>query len=219
MPYSVLLVEDDPLIGQGLELGLRSRGFGLTWLDKGRDVQRLLREQPFDVLVLDLGLPDIDGIDLLQQIRQASSDIPIIVLTARDSVKNRITGLDHGADDYVTKPASTDELAARIRAVARRNSGRSTEILRVGPVELNPLSHELQKDGQLIPLTPTEYLLIEALMRKEGAVVSVESLLGVLEGADRETTPQAIQVHIHSLRKKLDAELIQTVRGMGYRLG
>ena len=109
MPYSVLLVEDDPLIGQGLELGLRSRGFRLTWLDKGQHVLSLLRDQPFDVLVLDLGLPDIDGIELLQQIRQAKIDIPIIVLTARDSIKNRITGLDHGADDYVTKPASTDE--------------------------------------------------------------------------------------------------------------
>jgi DNA-binding response OmpR family regulator len=219
VPYAVLLVEDDPLIGQGLELGLRSRGFELTWLDKGGDVQRVLSQHPFDVLVLDLGLPDIDGIDLLQQIRQASNDIPIIVLTARDSIKNRIVGLDYGADDYVSKPVSTDELAARIRAVARRKSGRSTETLRVGTYVLNPLSRELHKQDQPVSLTPTEYLLIEALMRKEGVVVSVESLLRIVDDAGNESTAQAIQVHIHSLRKKLDAELIQTVRGVGYRLG
>jgi len=219
VPYAVLLVEDDPLIGQGLELGLRSRGFALTWLDKGRDVHRVLNQQPFDVLVLDLGLPDIDGIDLLQEIRQASNDIPIIVLTARDSIRNRITGLDHGADDYVTKPASTDELAARIRAVARRKSGRSTETLRVRTYELHPLSHELYNAGHRVLLTPTEYILIESLMRKEGVVISIDTLLSVLEDAGHESTAQAIQVHIHSLRKKLDAELIQTVRGVGYKLG
>lgn len=219
MPYAVLLVEDDPLIGQGLELGLRSRGFDLRWLDKGRDVQRTLIDNQIDVLVLDLGLPDIDGIDLLQQIRQASNDIPIIVLTARDSIKNRITGLDYGADDYVCKPVSTDELAARIRAVARRKSGRSTETLRVRTFVLNPLSRLLHKQDQPVALTPTEYLLIEALMRKQGVVVSVESLLRILDDNGHESTAQAIQVHIHSLRKKLEAELIQTVRGLGYRLG
>ena len=219
MPYSVLLVEDDPLIGQGLELGLRSRGFLLTWVDRGRNVLSLVRDQPFDVLVLDLGLPDIDGIELLQQIRQAKIDIPIIVLTARDSIKNRITGLDHGADDYVTKPASTDELAARIRAVARRKGGRSNETLNIGRLELNPLSRELLKEGQPVQLTPIEYLIVETLMRKEGVVVSIDSLLHVLEDATHESSIQSIQVHIHSLRKKLDPEIITTVRGAGYRLG
>ena len=219
MSYSVLLVEDNPLIGQGLELGLRSRGFGLTWVDKGLSVQQLLQEQSFDVLILDLGLPDIDGIDLLQQIRQTSIDIPIIVLTARDSINNRITGLDHGADDYVTKPTSTDELAARIRAVARRHSGRSTEIMRASSLELNPLSRELKNAGQLVSLTPIEFLIIETLMRKKGSVVSIDALLQVLEDAVHESTAQSIQVHIHSLRKKLSAEIITTVRGTGYRLG
>ena len=178
-----------------------------------------MNEHSFDVLVLDLGLPDIDGIDILQQIRQASNDIPIIVLTARDSVKNRVVGLDHGADDYVSKPVSTDELAARIRAVARRKSGRSTETLCVGTFVLNPLSRELHKQDQPVSLTPTEYLLIEALMREEGIAVSVESLLRIVDDAGHKSTAQAIQVHIHSLRKKLDAELIHTVRGVGYRLG
>lgn len=219
MSYSVLLVEDDPLIGQGLELGLRSRGFGLTWLVKGASVPSLLREKAFDVLVLDLGLPDVDGMDLLQQIRHQANNIPIIVLTARDSVKNRIAGLDHGADDYVTKPTSTDELAARIRAVARRHSGRSSEIVRVGTVELNSLSRELQQDGRVVPLTPIEYLLMEMLMQKKGMVVSVETFLHILADANHDTSPQAIQVHIHSLRKKLGAALISTVRGVGYRLG
>lgn len=219
MPYSVLLVEDDPLIGQGLELGLRSRGFGLTWLDKGAAVPSLLREQTFDVLVLDLGLPDVDGIDLLQQIRRQANNIPIIVLTARDSVKNRIAGLDHGADDYVIKPTSTDELAARIRAVARRHSGRSSEILRVGTVELNSLSRELRQNGRVVSLTPIEFLLMEMLLQKEGMVVSIATFLHMLDAADHETSPQAIQVHIHSLRKKLGAALISTVRGVGYRCG
>ncbi len=219
MAYSVLLVEDDPLIGQGLELGLRSRGFDLTWLDKGQGVLRMLVEQAFDVLVLDLGLPDIDGIELLQQIRQAQINIPIIVITARDTIQNRITGLDYGADDYVTKPASTDELAARIRAAARRNSGRSHETFRVGTLELNALSRELLRDGQPIPLTPIEYLVIETLMHKQHIVVSIDVLLGTLENAAHESTVQSIQVHMHSLRKKIAPEIITTVRGAGYRLG
>lgn len=219
LAYSILLVEDDPLIGQGLQLGLRSRGFELTWLDKGRDVQRRLVKQPFDVLVLDLGLPDIDGLELLQQIRKQQINIPIIVLTARDTIQNRITGLDHGADDYVTKPASTDELAARIRAVARRSSGRSHETLRIGTLELNALSRELLRDGQTISLTPIEYLIIDTLIRKQGTVVSVDLLLHNLENAAHESTVQSIQVHMHSLRKKLAPETITTVRGAGYRLG
>jgi two-component system response regulator QseB len=219
VPYSVLLVEDDLLIGQGLELGLRSRGFGLTWVDKGQGVLRLLQEHTFDTLILDLGLPDIDGIDLLKQIRQASIDIPIIVLTARDSIKNRVTGLDHGADDYVTKPVSTDELAARIRAAARRGSGRSNEILKVGRLLLNPLSKELLHDEKPVSLTPTEYLIIETLIRKEGEVVFIGTLLSMLDDIGHESTSQAIQVHVHSLRRKLGADLITTVRGSGYRLG
>ena len=218
MPYSVLLVEDDPLIGQGLELGLQSRGFRLTWLDKGLGVQQLLQEQLFDVLVLDLGLPDIDGIDLLQRIRLTSIDIPIIVLTARDSVQNRITGLDHGADDYVIKPTSTDELAARIRAAARRSGGRSSETLRFGQLALDLLSRKLQSDGKLIQLTPNEFLIIEILMRKMGEIVHMETILNVLENSAQESSPQSIQVHIHSLRKKLGAQMIKTVRGVGYRL-
>jgi DNA-binding response OmpR family regulator len=219
VPYSVLLVEDDQLIGQGLELGLRSRGFRLTWLDKGQGVLRLLQEQSFDTLILDLGLPDIDGIDLLKQIRQVSIDIPIIVLTARDSIKNRVTGLDHGADDYVTKPVSTDELAARIRAAARRGSGRSNESLSVGQLVLNPLSKELLHDEKPVPLTPIEYLIIETLILKESEVVSINTLLSMLEDIGHDSTAQAIQVHIHSLRRQLGADVITTVRGSGYRLG
>lgn len=219
MAYSVLLVEDDPLIGQGLELGLRSRGFELTWLDRGEGVQRLLLEQSFNVLVLDLGLPDIDGIELLKQIRKTQIDIPIIVLTARDTVQNRIVGLDHGADDYVSKPASTDELAARVRAVVRRNSVRTDEIFRSGTLELNALSHELLKEGQLVPLTPIEYLIFETLIRTTSVVVSVDALLSKLDNAKHESTPQSIQVHMHSLRKKITPEKITTVRGLGYRLG
>lgn len=219
MAYTVLLVEDDPLIGQGLELGLRTRGFDLTWLDKGLDVKRLLMEHAFDVLVLDLGLPNIDGLDLLQQIRQARIDIPIIVLTARDTVRNRVVGLDHGADDYVTKPASTDELAARIRAVARRSSGRSHETLQLGTLELNALSRELLKEGQVVPLTPIEYLITETLISKQRVVVPVEVLLRMLANTAHESSAQAIQVHMHSLRKKLAPETITTVRGVGYRLG
>lgn len=219
MRYSVLLVEDDPLIGQGLELGLRSRGFGITWLDRGRTVLQLLAAQSFDVVVLDLGLPDIDGIELLQQIRQAQMDIPIVVLTARDSIKNRITGLDHGADDYMIKPASTDELAARIRAAARRNGGRSHEIICVGSLELNALSHKLLNNGQAVSLTPIEYLITETLILKHRAAVSTENLLDVLEGAHYESSAQSIQVHIHSLRKKLAPEVITTIRGTGYRIG
>jgi len=217
--YSVLLVEDDPLIGQGLELGLRSRGFELTWLDKGQGVLIMLAKRAYDVLVLDLGLPDTDGIDLLQQIRRQQINIPIIVLTARDTVQNRVTGLDYGADDYVTKPVSTDELAARIRAVARRNSGRSHEILRAGTLELNALSRELSIDGQAVSLTPTEFLIMETLIRNQRIVVSVDVLLRTLEIAGHESTAQSIQVHMHSLRKKIAPEKITTVRGAGYRLG
>lgn len=218
MSYNVLLVEDDPLIGQGLEFGLESRGFCLVWVNKGSSVPAMLKEQAFDVIVLDLGLPDIDGLTLLQSIRRAQQAVPVIALTARDSIKDRIAGLDSGADDYVIKPASTDELAARIRAVARRRGGRSTEILQAGHLELNTVSREFFSLGEPVSLTPVEYLIIDRLLRNRKAAVSTDTLLQVLEGASYDSTVQSIQVHIHALRKKLPPGTIKTIRGMGYRL-
>ncbi|MFK8078651.1 MAG: response regulator transcription factor [Granulosicoccus sp.] len=219
MPYSLLLIEDDALIGQGLELGLGARGYHVVWLQQGIPAIAQLQHQHFDVLILDLGLPDIDGIDLLCRIRNKPIDTPVIVLTARDSQQSLITGLDQGADEYLIKPVSTDEIAARIRSLLRRIAGHSSSTLTHQGLTMDTLSRKVNFNNEPIALTPIEFSLIEILLTHAGKAVSADRLIAILEQSSTETTLQSIHVHVHSLRKKFGHDMIKTIRGSGYLIG
>lgn len=215
----ILLAEDDALLGDGLRNGLRQHGFQVDWVRDGEAAQRELRAQPYAAAVLDLGLPRLDGLDVLAQIRQAGVTVPVLVLTARDGVPDRIKGLDLGADDYVVKPIDLDELAARLRALVRRAHGQPTEVLRAwGGVSLDVSARSVSKDGQAVTLSTREFDLLQAMVLNAGRVLSREQLEQHLYAWGQEVESNAIEVHIHHLRRKLGSDLIQTVRGVGYLL-
>ena len=215
----ILLAEDDALLGDGLRNGLRQHGFQVDWVRDGEAAQRELRAQPYAAAVLDLGLPRLDGLDVLAQIRQAGVTVPVLVLTARDAVPDRIKGLDSGADDYVVKPIDLDELAARLRALVRRAHGQATEVLRAwGGVTLDVSARSVSKDGQSVILSTREFDLLQAMVLNAGRVLSREQLEQHLYAWGQEVKSNAIEVHIHHLRRKLGSDLIQTVRGVGYVL-
>ncbi|MDO9285647.1 MAG: winged helix-turn-helix domain-containing protein [Aquabacterium sp.] len=212
----ILLAEDDTLLGDGLRAGLRQAGFQVDWVRDGAAAERELRAQPYAAAVLDLGLPLMDGLDVLASVRRAGVTVPVLVLTARDAVPDRVRGLDLGADDYVVKPVDLDELAARLRALVRRAHGQPQEQLQVQGVQLDPAGRTVARDGQAVALSTREFDLLHALMLNAGRVLSREQLEQHLYSWGREVESNAVEVHIHHLRKKLGAELIQTVRGVGY---
>ena len=212
----ILLAEDDTLLGDGLRAGLRQAGFQVDWVRDGAAAERELRAQPYAAAVLDLGLPLMDGLDVLASVRRAGTTVPVLVLTARDAVPDRVRGLDLGADDYVVKPVDLDELAARLRALVRRAHGQPQEQLQVQGVQLDPAGRTVARDGQAVALSTREFDLLHALMLNAGRVLSREQLEQHLYSWGREVDSNAVEVHIHHLRKKLGAELIQTVRGVGY---
>jgi two-component system OmpR family response regulator/two-component system response regulator QseB len=212
----ILLAEDDTLLGDGLRAGLRQAGFQVDWVRDGAAAERELRAQPYAAAVLDLGLPLMDGLDVLASVRRAGVTVPVLVLTARDAVPDRVRGLDLGADDYVVKPVDLDELAARLRALVRRAHGQPQEQLQVQGVQLDPASRTVARDGNAVALSTREFDLLHALMLNAGRVLSREQLEQHLYSWGREVESNAVEVHIHHLRKKLGAELIQTVRGVGY---
>lgn len=212
----ILLAEDDTLLGDGLRAGLRQAGFQVDWVRDGAAADRELRAQPYAAAVLDLGLPLMDGLDVLASVRRAGITVPVLVLTARDAVPDRVRGLDLGADDYVVKPVDLDELAARLRALVRRAHGQPQEQLQVQGVQLDPAGRTVARDGQTVALSTREFDLLHALMLNVGRVLSREQLEQHLYSWGREVESNAVEVHIHHLRKKLGAELIQTVRGVGY---
>ena len=212
----ILLAEDDTLLGDGLRAGLRQAGFQVDWVRDGAAAERELRAQPYAAAVLDLGLPLMDGLDVLASVRRAGTTVPVLVLTARDAVPDRVRGLDLGADDYVVKPVDLDELAARLRALVRRAHGQPQEQLQVQGVRLDPAGRTVARDGQAVALSTREFDLLHALMLNAGRVLSREQLEQHLYSWGREVESNAVEVHIHHLRKKLGAELIQTVRGVGY---
>ena len=214
----ILLAEDDPLLGDGLRAGLRQLGFVVDWVRDGAAAERELRAEPYAAAVLDLGLPLKDGMDVLAAIRQAGIALPVLVLTARDAVPERIRGLDVGADDYVVKPVDLDELAARLRALVRRAHGQPQECLSVRDVTLAPAARTVQQAGVEVALSAREFDLLHALMLNAGRVLSREQLEQHLYSWGQEVESNAIEVHVHHLRRKLGAELIQTVRGVGYTL-
>jgi len=214
----VLLAEDDALLGDGLRAGLRQAGFQVDWVRDGLAAERELRAEPYAAAVLDLGLPRRDGLDVLQQIRAEGIALPVLVLTARDAVPERIRGLDHGADDYVLKPVDLDELAARLRALIRRAHGRAPALLAAQDLVLDPAGRQVLQDGRPVTLSTREFDLLQLLMLQAGRVQTRERLEQQLYAWGREVESNALEVHVHHLRRKLGAGVIRTVRGVGYLL-
>lgn len=214
----ILLAEDDPLLGEGLRAGLRQQGFLVDWVRDGEAAQREILAQPYAAAVLDLGLPRKDGMDVLASIRRAGVSMPVLVLTARDAIPDRVRGLDVGADDYVIKPVDLNELAARLRALVRRAHGQPQERLSVQDVVLDPAGRSVRKAGEVVVLAPREFDLLHALMLNVDRVLSREQIEQHLYSWGTEVDSNAVEVHVHNLRRKLGVSLIRTVRGVGYIL-
>lgn len=214
----ILLAEDDAILGDGLRAGLRQQGFQVDWVRDGAAAERELASGVYDAGVLDLGLPLKDGIDVLRALREQKNATPILVLTARDALPDRILGLDTGADDYVLKPVDLLELAARLRSLVRRASGQVQELLVCGTLQLDPSARRVTSDGQAVILSTREFDLLHALMRNARRVMTREQLEQQLYSWGHEVESNTIEVHIHHLRRKVGAALIQTVRGVGYTM-
>ena len=212
----VLLVEDDALLGEGLQAGLRRAGFAVEWLQDGLAADAAVQSESFAACVLDLGLPKLGGLELLKRLRARSDRTPVLVLTSRDLVEDRIRGLDLGADDYVIKPVAVGELSARIRALIRRSQGEAGGLLAVGPVTLDPASHQVRLDGQPVDLSPREFAVLQELLLHAGRVLTKQQLESRLYEWDQSLESNAIEVHVHHLRRKLRPDVITTIRGVGY---
>ncbi|RQH75828.1 response regulator [Pseudomonas aeruginosa] len=215
----VLLTEDDDLIASGIVAGLNAQGLTVDRVASAADTQALLQVARFDVLVLDLGLPDEDGLRLLQRLRQQGVDLPVLVLTARDAVTDRVAGLQAGADDYLLKPFDLRELGARLHTLQRRSAGRCVNIIEHGRLSYDPSTRETWLDGRPVELSRREQALLQALLNNRGRILSGEQLKDSVYGFGDEVESNALNVHIHHLRRKLGNAIVQTVRGLGYRLG
>ncbi|WP_110650813.1 response regulator transcription factor [Salinicola peritrichatus] len=215
----VMLVEDDPLLGEGVVDVLRREQMTPEWLGEGSGVAEALEQSTFDALILDLGLPDIDGLEVLRQLREAQCTIPVLILTARDDVDNRIRGLDGGADDYLIKPFDNGELLARLRALVRRSAGRASPLVICGKLTLDPAAHEIRFDQDVVALGRREHDLLAYLMTHPGQVFTRDQLVEVLYGWDAEVESNVIEVHVHHLRRKFGSDVVTTIRNVGYRLG
>lgn len=214
----LLLAEDDPLIGSGMEQGLRLAGFTVDWVQDGMAAELALEAGSYAALILDLGLPRQDGLHLLAKLRQRGDVLPILVVTARDTVDDRVAGLNLGADDYLVKPFDLNELVARIHALIRRHLGRANPTMRLADLSLDPGSREVRLKGQPLRLSQREFAVLEALMAAPGTVLSREALEEQVYGWDEEVASNAIEVHLHNLRRKLGADWIRNVRGVGYKI-
>ena len=214
----VLVVEDDPMIGRAVTNGLTDAGYAVDWVRDGAAAELALGNGAYDLALLDLGLPRKDGLDVLKTLRRSGSEIPVLVITARDSVADRVAGLDVGADDYLVKPFDLDELLARARAVIRRRSGRTSPRIAHGALVLDPVRREVSFRGEPVELSAREFAVLEALMQEPGAVVSREKLEDAVYGWGSEPGSNTVEVHLHHLRRKLEPGLIRNVRGVGYRV-
>ena len=212
----ILLVEDDELLGDGLAAGLRHCGYYVDWLQDGESARAALATDDYAALVLDLGLPRLDGMAVLRLLRAEGNAIPVLILTARDSTWDKVGGLDSGADDYLVKPVDLDELAARLRALTRRGSGTRAPLLKFRDVELDPAARRVRLLGQPVDISATEFVILEMLMRNVGQVISRAQLESALYGWGEGVESNVVEVHIHHLRRKIGANLIRTVRGVGY---
>ncbi len=214
---NILLLEDDALLGECARVGLLQRGFSVEWAMDISSAKQMLNTNKFECLLLDLGLPDGDGLDFLKGIRSKQNLLPTIIITARYAIEEKIQGLECGADDFVVKPYSLDELAARIKAVVRRREGRATNILDLDGIHLDPTSVFVSKDGETLTLSAMEFRLLQQFLQHAGKIQSRDHLLRALCGEEQEqVSSNLLDVHIHNLRKKIGAERIKTVRGLGY---
>ncbi|MCU1719015.1 response regulator [Pseudomonas sp. 5P_3.1_Bac2] len=214
----VLLVEDDLLLGDGIQLGLRQEGDLVEWLTDGLLAKQALATDEFDLVILDIGLPRYSGLEVLHDLRKSGSKVPVLLLTARDEVADRVKGLDYGADDYLTKPFDFEELLARVRALARRALGRAAPQLVHGNLCLDPSTHTVTVDDDLINLAPREYALLRLLLENKGKVLTRAQLENKLYGWSGDVESNAIEVHVHHVRRKTSNTLIRTIRGMGYTI-
>jgi DNA-binding response OmpR family regulator len=214
----LLVVEDDPLIGRAVVNGLREAGYAVDWVRDGAAAELALSTTVYDLVVLDLGLPRKDGLELLRGLRRAGNDVAVLIVTARDGLADRVTGLDLGADDYLVKPFDLDELLARSRAIVRRRLGRTSPEISYGSLTLDPVRRRVLFRGEVVELSAREFAVLEALMKEPGAVVSREKLEEAVYGWGEEVGSNTVEVHLHHLRRKLEPQVIRNVRGVGYRI-
>ncbi|MCW8956314.1 MAG: response regulator transcription factor [Gammaproteobacteria bacterium] len=212
----LLLVEDDRLLGEGIEMGLKQQAYIVDWLEDGEAAILGILHEDYDAVVLDIGLPKKNGIEVLKEIRRKGRTVPVLILTALDAIEDRVAGLDAGADDYLTKPFDLNELYARIRALIRRSSGRAEAKIIHGELELDPASHQVSLSGKPVELSRREYTVLLELMENRGRVMSRRQLEQGLYGLGEEVESNAVEVHVHHIRKKIASKLIRTVRGVGY---
>jgi DNA-binding response OmpR family regulator len=212
----ILIVEDDPMLGEGLQAGLRQAGFQPEWVKDGEAAWQTLRHESFSAVVLDLGLPKMDGLEVLKRVRANEQKMPVLVLTARDTAQDVIAGLDTGADDYMVKPCDLGELAARLRALIRRAAGAAAPIMQIGALSLDPASREVRYDNNVVELSPREFDLLHELMLNAGKVLTRAQLESKIYPWGEEVESNALEVHVHHLRRKTATEVIKTVRGVGY---
>jgi two-component system response regulator QseB len=213
-----VVVADDAMIGRAVVAGLHDGGYTVDWVRDGGEAELALANSVYDLALLDLGLPRRDGLEILKSLRRSGKDLPVVIITARDSVVDRVAGLDNGADDYLVKPFDLDELLARARAVIRRRDGRASPEMSYGALTLDPAKRQVTFRGQRIELSAREFAVLEALMKEPGAVVSREKLEDAVYGWGEEVGSNSIEVHLHHLRRKLRPQLIRNVRGVGYRI-
>ena len=212
----VLLAEDDELLGDGVRAGLSQAGYTVDWFKDGASAIHALQMEFFDLVVLDLGLPKLSGLQVLQQMRAAGINVPVLILTARETIEDRVKGLDGGADDYLTKPFDLDELCARLRALQRRHSNRTESNITYADITLDPAGHTVDQGEEEIGIPRREFALLQKLLENVGHVLSRDQLMQTLYGWDEDVDSNALEVHIHNLRKKLGTTFIRTIRGVGY---
>ncbi|MCW8964909.1 MAG: response regulator transcription factor [Gammaproteobacteria bacterium] len=214
----ILLVEDDPLLGDGLVTAMQNDGYTVDWLKDGKHALQAIKTEDFNLVLLDLGLPGMDGLEVIRQTRKKSIDVPILILTARDAIDDRVTGLDLGADDYMTKPFDVNELHARLRSLIRRSHGRASPLLERAGIRINPSDKSVSYRDKPVSLSSKEYSVLLYLVENADRVTSRAQLEEQLYGWDQAIDSNALEVHIHNLRKKLDSAIIKTIRGIGYQL-
>lgn len=212
----LLLVEDDELLGDAVKTGLNQFDYIVEWLKDGESARTALRAESFELVILDLGLPKLSGLRLLQLMRNMGDTTPVLILTARESIENRVKGLDSGADDYMIKPFDLNELVARVRALIRRSQGRADTVIQYKNITLDPAAHSVMMEDQLINVPRREFALLQKLLENQGHAISREQLMQSIYGWDEDVDSNVLEVHIHNLRKKLNAHFIRTIRGIGY---
>ena len=214
----ILLVEDDELLGDGVRAGLRQYGYTIDWVKDGESANLALTTEKFDMVILDLGLPKMTGLQFLDAIRKRGLLIPVLILTARETIEDRVKGLDSGADDYLTKPFDLDELCARLRALQRRFAERAAPLLKHTDIVVDPASHTVYLKNNIVSMPRREFVLLQKLLENAGRVLSREYLSQTLYGWGEEVDSNTLEVHIHNLRKKLGTKFIRTIRGVGYMI-